>query len=97
MLDKLVSIEERYAELETRLNDPAVLANNREFAKLAKERAQLQLIVNASAITDTSSTRSPSTGHRSRAAIPSLENWQRQSCRFFRSSRRRWRIGSKNS
>jgi len=45
MLDKLVSIEERYAELETRLNDPAVLANNREFAKLAKERAQLQLIV----------------------------------------------------
>jgi peptide chain release factor 1 len=45
MLDKLGSIEKRYAELEGRLNDPAVMANNREFAKLAKERAQLQSIV----------------------------------------------------
>ena len=41
MLDKLKGIEERFAELERRLSDPAVIANNREYAQLARERAQL--------------------------------------------------------
>jgi peptide chain release factor 1 len=41
MLDKLKGIEERFAELERRLSDPAVIASNREYAQLAKERSQL--------------------------------------------------------
>jgi peptide chain release factor 1 len=41
MLDKVKGIEERFAELERKLSDPAVIANNREYARLAKERAQL--------------------------------------------------------
>ncbi len=39
MLDKLKGIEEHYADLERKLLDPAVTSNNREYAKLAKERA----------------------------------------------------------
>jgi peptide chain release factor 1 len=42
MLEKLNGIEERFAELERRLSDPAVIANNREYAQVAKERAQLE-------------------------------------------------------
>ncbi len=45
MLDKLKGIEERFAELERKLSDPAVIANNREYAKLAKERASLTEVV----------------------------------------------------
>ena len=45
MLDKVKGIEERYAELERQLSDPATMANSREFARLAKERSQLQEIV----------------------------------------------------
>ncbi|MGO9059508.1 MAG: peptide chain release factor 1 [Candidatus Binataceae bacterium] len=45
MLDKVKGIEERYSELERQLNDPATMANSREFARLAKERSQLQEIV----------------------------------------------------
>jgi len=41
MLDKLKGIEDRFAEIEKRLSDPAVLANQREYAALAKERSQL--------------------------------------------------------
>jgi peptide chain release factor 1 len=41
MLEKLTGIEERYGELERKLSDPAVIANNREYARFAKERAQL--------------------------------------------------------
>jgi peptide chain release factor 1 len=41
MLDKIKGIEEHFAELERKLSDPAVIANNREYARLAKERAQL--------------------------------------------------------
>ncbi|HUY26832.1 MAG TPA: peptide chain release factor 1 [Candidatus Binataceae bacterium] len=47
MLDKLKGIEDRYVELERKLNDPAVTANNREYAKLAKERASLSELVEA--------------------------------------------------
>src|SRR6516225_1142252 len=41
MLDRLKGIEQRYHELEQRLNDPAVVANTREYAQLAREHAQL--------------------------------------------------------
>ena len=41
MLDKASAIDERVAELERKLSDPATLGNQREYAKLAKERAQL--------------------------------------------------------
>src|SRR5215469_13464381 len=45
MLDKVKGIEEHYAELERQLSDPSVMANSREFARLAKERSQLQEVV----------------------------------------------------
>jgi peptide chain release factor 1 len=45
MLDKVKGIEEHYTELERQLSDPATMANNREFARLAKERSQLQEVV----------------------------------------------------
>ncbi|MGH7934505.1 MAG: peptide chain release factor 1, partial [Candidatus Binataceae bacterium] len=45
MLEKLNGIEERFAELERRLGDSAVIGNNREYAQLAKERAQLDQVV----------------------------------------------------
>ena len=41
MLDKASAIEERFAELERKLSDPATLGNQREYARLAKERSQL--------------------------------------------------------
>jgi peptide chain release factor 1 len=47
MLDKLKGIEERFDELERRLSDPAVIANNREYAQLARERAQLGDVIGA--------------------------------------------------
>jgi peptide chain release factor 1 len=42
MFERLAEIERRYEELERLIADPAVIANRREFAKLAKERSQLQ-------------------------------------------------------
>jgi peptide chain release factor 1 len=45
MLDKLKGIEDRFAEVERQLGDPAVFGNSREYAKLAKERSQLQEVV----------------------------------------------------
>jgi len=42
MFERLAEIERRYDELERQIVDPAVIANRREFAKLAKERAQLE-------------------------------------------------------
>jgi len=45
LLDKLKGVEERFGELERRLSDPAVAANNREYAKLGRERAQLADVV----------------------------------------------------
>ncbi len=41
MLDKLKGIEDRFTEIEKRLSDPAVIANQREYAALAKERSQM--------------------------------------------------------
>jgi peptide chain release factor 1 len=45
MLDRLEEIVRRYDELERLVADPAVIANHRELAKVAKERAHLQEIV----------------------------------------------------
>ena len=42
MFERLAEIERRYEELERLIADPTVIANRREFAKLAKERAQLE-------------------------------------------------------
>src|SRR5437016_11084106 len=41
MFERLAEIERRYEELERQVADPTVIANRREFAKVAKERAQL--------------------------------------------------------
>jgi peptide chain release factor 1 len=41
MLDRLAEIERRYEELERLVSDPSVIANRREFARLARERSQL--------------------------------------------------------
>src|SRR5262245_20542299 len=45
MLDRLQDVARRYEELERLIADPAVIANRREFATLARERAQLAEIV----------------------------------------------------
>ena len=42
MFDRLREVERRFEELERQVADPAVIANRREFARLAKERAQLE-------------------------------------------------------
>jgi peptide chain release factor 1 len=47
LIDKLNGVEERYAELERRVSDPAVIANNREYAVLARERSQLEEVATA--------------------------------------------------
>ena len=47
MIDKLKGIEEHYADLERRLSDPAIIANTREYAHLAKERSQLEEVAAA--------------------------------------------------
>jgi peptide chain release factor 1 len=41
MFDKLESIESRYLKLEKELSDPATIANQREYQRLAKEHADL--------------------------------------------------------
>jgi peptide chain release factor 1 len=45
MLERLAEIERRYEELERLVADPAIIANRREYAKLARERAQLEPVV----------------------------------------------------
>jgi peptide chain release factor 1 len=47
MFDKLVELEARYQELEVQLADPDVLAKQNAYQKLAKERAELQELVEA--------------------------------------------------
>ncbi|MGH7788868.1 MAG: peptide chain release factor 1 [Candidatus Binatia bacterium] len=45
MLDKLADVERRYIDLEERLIDPSVMGSRKDFARLAKERADLEPIV----------------------------------------------------
>jgi peptide chain release factor 1 len=47
MFDKLAAVEGRYVELEKLLVEPDVIANRKEFAKLAKERSGLEDIVHS--------------------------------------------------
>jgi peptide chain release factor 1 len=47
MLDKLADVERRYIDLEERLIDPSVMGSRKDFARLAKERADLEPIVAA--------------------------------------------------
>src|SRR5262245_30322457 len=41
MFDRLAEVERRYEELERLIADPGVIANRREYARLAKEHSQL--------------------------------------------------------
>ncbi|MEK7228743.1 MAG: peptide chain release factor 1 [Candidatus Binatota bacterium] len=45
MLDKLAEVEKRYEQLESLLRDPQILNKQREYSKVAKERAELEEIV----------------------------------------------------
>ncbi len=45
MLQKLEDVERRYVELEAALVDPAIIASRKEYARLGKERADLEEIV----------------------------------------------------
>ncbi|HUA34871.1 MAG TPA: peptide chain release factor 1 [Candidatus Binataceae bacterium] len=47
-IDKLGAIEEHFADLERKLSDPATLGNQREYARLAKERSQLAQLAECS-------------------------------------------------
>lgn len=45
MLEKLAEVEKRYEQLEQLLADPEVLSQQRDYSKVAKERAELEEIV----------------------------------------------------
>lgn len=45
MLEKLAEVEKRYEELETLLLDPNVTSNRKEYARVSKERSDLEEIV----------------------------------------------------
>ena len=45
MLDKLAEVEKRYVEIERMMSDPQLIGHQREYAKLAKERSELEEIV----------------------------------------------------
>jgi peptide chain release factor 1 len=47
MLKKLEDVERRYVELEAALTNPHVIGNRKEYARLAKERADLEKIVHS--------------------------------------------------
>jgi len=47
MLDKLAKIADRYAQIEEKLCDPNVIADRERFAKLSRERAELEDLVPA--------------------------------------------------
>ena len=45
MLEKLAEVEKRYGDLDLLLADPQLLSNQREYAKVAKERSDLEEVV----------------------------------------------------
>jgi peptide chain release factor 1 len=45
MLERLTGIEEHFAELEGKLGDPEAAANSRDYARLAREHAQLEPLI----------------------------------------------------
>ena len=46
MLDRLNFIENKYDELSVKISDPSVMADQKEWQKLCKEHAELEVIVN---------------------------------------------------
>ena len=50
MLDKLAEVEKRYVELEGMMSDPKLVGQQREYAKLARERSELEEIVLPSSV-----------------------------------------------
>ncbi|AOR22592.1 peptide chain release factor 1 [Clostridium taeniosporum] len=47
LLDKLAFIENKYDELSIKISDPSIMQNQKEWRKLCKEQADLEVIVNA--------------------------------------------------
>ena len=45
MLEKLAEVEKRYEQLEHLLSDPQLLGKQKEYSRVAKERAELEEIV----------------------------------------------------
>ena len=45
MFDKLENVEKRYEELNIKISDPEVIANQSEWQKLMKEHADIQELV----------------------------------------------------
>jgi len=45
MFEKFQAAENRYDEINHRLSDPAVIANQDEYKKLMKEHAELEVLV----------------------------------------------------
>ena len=45
MFDKLENVEKRYEELNAKISDPEVIANQNEWKKLMKEHADIEEIV----------------------------------------------------
>lgn len=45
LLDKRPALEEKFRELETQLSDPAIMANNRQYAKIAREHRDLSNVL----------------------------------------------------
>ena len=46
ILDRLNFIENKYDELSVKISDPSIMANQKEWRKLCKEHADLEVIVN---------------------------------------------------
>ncbi len=47
LLDKLPALQEKFKELEIRLSDPELMANNRKYAKVAREHNELSSVLEA--------------------------------------------------
>ena len=47
LLDKLPALKEKFKNLETQLSDPDLMANNREYAKVAREHNDMSNVLNA--------------------------------------------------
>ncbi len=47
LLDKLPALKEKFKELETQLSDPELMANNRKYAKVAREHNELSNVLEA--------------------------------------------------
>lgn len=46
LLDKLPALQEKFKDLETQLSDPELMANNREYAKVAREHNDMSNVLN---------------------------------------------------